>query len=122
MVDTDLTKEKEYSQDLPPKFNAGLAKMLRIHKLWEMSHNAKMNLDENGLMAWLACLIGLKGEFIDRVKDESNLKKAEDIIEKARTEIELMKALANYELTLHRVEKDVGYSVPDKKTIFESEM
>lgn len=108
--------------ELPPKFNAGLAKMIRIHELWRMCHAAKLELeDSNSFLRWQSCLFALKGEFIDRVKDEDKFVEPESLIEHSSDHLSLMRALSNYELFLHKVEKEVGYSVPDQKSIFDSE-
>lgn len=110
------------SDKLPPKFNAGLAKMMRIHELWRMCHMAKADLSDNkNIVAWESFLFALKGEFIDRVEDENVFNDCEKQLKISSNFHEIVEALSNYELLLHKVEKQVGYSVPDKSNIFDNE-
>jgi len=110
------------SDKLPPKFNAGLAKMMRIHELWRMCHMAKADLsDEKNIISWESFLFALKGEFIDRVEDEKVFIDCENQLRTCSNFREIVAALSNFELLLHKVEKQVGYSVPDKSNIFDNE-
>lgn len=103
--------------DLPPKFNAGLGKVMRIHKLWEMAHASKSNLGETeSLIIWMTTLNSLKGEYFDRMKDENALDEVEkevDIALKNDDFTKIIQALCKFELALHKIEKQIGYSVPD---------
>ena len=133
-----------FDEDKGAKFNAGIAKLIRMGKLREGCHDARFLKDYN---QWFTCLQGLRSEINSKLSKEINKKKPEIRIEREVAEeyenvirlclnnksdsavsfkgkevkirsLDIYKLLYDYELWLGDIEEKYKFGMPNEESAY----